>query len=117
MWSQLINYILTYVSGVKIVADKLLASKGLAVKDYISYISKENNRGNELSLYLLCRMTQKHACVIGKNLVWYTSCCKDKDQDITVADCQIVLVYLGAGTFRDTKLVAMAYKKKISPQK
>ena len=88
----------TYVSGVKIVADKHLASKGLAVKDYISYILKENNRGDELSLYLLCRMTQKHACVIGKNLVWYTSCCKDKDQDITVADCQIVLVYLGAGT-------------------
>ena len=116
MQSQLINYMQTYVNGVKIVADKLLASKGLAVKDYISYISKENNRGDELSLYLLCRMTQKHACVIGKNLVWYTSCCKDKDKDITVADCQIVLVYLGAGTVRDTKLVATASKKKSPPK-
>ena len=81
----------TYVSGVKIVADKLLASKGLAVEDYISYISQKNNRGDELSLYLLSRITQKHACVIGKNLVWYTSCCKDKDQEITVTDCQIIL--------------------------
>ena len=116
-WSQLINYMQTYVSGVKIVANKLLASKGLAVEDYLSYISKENNRGGELSLYLLCRMTQKHACVIGKNSVWYTSCCKDKDQDITVADCQIVLVYLGAETVWDTKLVATASKKQISPQK
>ena len=102
----------TYVSGVKIVADKLLASKGLAVEDYIS---KEKNRG-ELSLYLLCRMTQKHACVIGKNSMWYTSCCKDKDQDITVADCQIVLVYLGAGTVWDTKLVATASKKNLPPK-
>ena len=69
----------TYVSGVKIVGDKLLASKGLAIEDYISYISQENNRDDEFSLYLLSRMTQKHACVIGKNSVWYTSCCKDKD--------------------------------------
>ena len=66
MQSQLITYMQTYVSGVKIVGDKHLASKGLAVKDYISYISKENNRGDELSLYLLCRMTQKHACVLGR---------------------------------------------------
>ena len=39
-------------------------------------------------------------CVIGKNSVWYTSYCKD--QEITVADCHIVLVYLGAETVRDT---------------
>ena len=46
----------------------------------------------------------------------YTSCCKDKDQDITVADCQILLVYLGAGIVWDTKLVATASKKKSPPQ-
>ena len=86
----------TCIRGVKIVGKKLLASKGLVVKDYISYISQEHNRGDELSLYLLSRMTKKHVCVIGKNLVWYTSCSKDKDQEITVADCQIILVYLGA---------------------
>ena len=60
-------------------------------------------------------MTQKHACVIGKNSVWYTSCCKDKDQEITVADCQSILVYLGAGTVWDTKLVATTSKN--SPPK
>ena len=53
-------------------------------------------------------MIQKHLCVIGKTLVWYTSYCKD--QEITVADCRIVLVYLGVGTVRDTKLVAAAAK-------
>ena len=60
-------------------------------------------------------MTQKHVCVIGKNSVWYTSFWKDKDQEITVADCQIVLVYLGAGTVWDTKLIAAAAKN--SPPK
>ena len=35
--------------------------------------------------------------------MWYTSYCED--QQITVADCHIVLVYLGSGTVRDTKLI------------
>ena len=86
MQLQLISYMQTCISAVKIVGEKLLASKGLAVKDYISYISQENNRGDELTMYLMSRMTQKHVCVIGKNSVWYTSCCKDKGQEITVAD-------------------------------
>ena len=116
MQSQLISYMQTCIRGVKIVGEKLLASKGLAVKDYISYISQEHNRGDELSLYLLSRMTQKHGCVVGKNLVWYTSCCKDKDQEITVAYCQIILVYLGAGTVQDTELIAAAAKNS-APQK
>ena len=58
----------TYVSGVKIVANKLLASKGLAVEDYISYISKENNRGDELSLYLLCRKHRSMHVSLGR--IW-----------------------------------------------
>ena len=113
MQSQLISYMQTCIKGVKLVGKKLLASKGLAVEDYISYISQEHNRGDELSLYLLSRMTQKHACVIRKNSVWYTRCCKDKDQEITVADCQIILVYLGAGTVWDTKLIAAAAKNSL----
>ena len=53
-------------------------------------------------------MIQKHFCVIVKNSVCYTSYCKD--QEITVADCHIVPVYLGSGTVRDTKLVAASGK-------
>ena len=93
----------TYLKGVSIIGKKLLPAKGLAVEDFIAHISQPNNRGDELSLYLLARMIQKHLCVIGKNSVWYTSYCED--QQITVADCHIVLVYLGSGTVRDTKLI------------
>ena len=108
MRSQLIRYVQTYLKGIQIVGEKLLASKGLTVDDYITYISQQNNTGDELSLYFLARMIQKYLCNIGKNSVWYTSYCKN--QEITVADCYIVLVYLGAGTVRDTKLVAAAAK-------
>ena len=54
----------TYLKGVSIIGKKLLAAKGLAVEDFIAYISQLNNRGDELSLYLLARMIQKHLCVI-----------------------------------------------------
>ena len=37
--------------------------------------------------------------------MWYTSYCED--QQITVADCHIVLVYLGPGTVRDTKRISV----------
>ena len=102
MRSQLITYMQTNLKGVSIVGKKLLAAKGLAVEDFIAYISQPNNRGDELSLYLLAKTIQKHLCVIGKNSVWYTSNCAD--QQITVADCHIVLVYLGSGAVRDTNL-------------
>ena len=37
--------------------------------------------------------------------MWYTCYCED--QQITVADCHIVLVYLGSGTARDTKWMSV----------
>ena len=60
----------TYGGGVKIVADKLLASKGLAVEDYISYMSKENNGGDELSLYLLCRSIEHRSMYVSLGRIW-----------------------------------------------
>ena len=57
----------TCLKGVSIIGKKLLAAKGLAVEDFIAHILQPNNRGDELPLYLLARMIQKHLCVIGKN--------------------------------------------------
>ena len=85
----------TYIKGVKIVGERLLAAKGLAAEDFIAYISQQNNHGDELSLYLLSRMVQKHLCVIGHDTIWYTSHCETGQ--INVKDCHIILVYLGGG--------------------
>ena len=105
MWSQLIKYMQTYLKGVSIIGKKLLAAKGLAVEDFIAYILQLSNRGDELLLYLLARMIKKHLCVIRKNSVWYTSYCED--QQITVANFHIVLVYLGSWTVKDTKWISV----------
>ena len=66
---QLVTYIQTYLKGVKIVGEGLLKAKGLAVEDFIAHISQTNNHGDELSLYLLLRMVQKHFCVIGRDTI------------------------------------------------
>ena len=83
----------TYIKGVRIVGQKLLAAKSLAVEDYIAYIS---NHGDKLSLYLLSRIVQKHLCVISYDNIWYTSYC-ETGQQINVEDCHIILIYLGGG--------------------
>ena len=80
-------------------------AKGLAVEDFIAYISKPNNHGDELSLYLSSRMVQKHLCVIGHDNIWYTSYCETGQ--INVEDCHTVLIYLGGGTVRDTKQISV----------
>ena len=76
MHFQLVHYIQTYIKSTEIIGERLLAAKSLADEDFIAYISQQNNRGDELSLYLLSRMVQKHLCVIGHDNIWYTSHCE-----------------------------------------
>ena len=52
MHFQLVCYMQTYIKGVKIIGERLLAAKVLAAEDFITYISQQNNHGDELSLYL-----------------------------------------------------------------
>ena len=85
----------TYIKGVRIVGEKLLAAKALAAEDFVAYISEPNNCGDELSLCLLSRMVQKHLHVIGCDNIWYTSHCETGQ--INVEDCHIILIYLGWG--------------------
>ena len=101
MHFQLVHYMQTYIKGVKILGERLLAAE-----DFIAYISQQNNHGDELSLYLLSRMVQKHLGVIGHDNIWYTSHCKTGQ--INVEDCHIVLVYLGGGgRLLDTKWISV----------
>ena len=102
---QLVTYIQTYLKGVKIEGEGLLKAKGLAVEDFIAHISQPNNCGDELSLYLLSRMVQKHLCVIDHDTIWYTS--YSEAGTTNVEDYHIVVIYLGGGTVRDTKQISV----------
>ena len=74
-----------------------MKAKGLTVKAYLLHISQPGNRAVELAIYLVLRFCQKYIGVITKDAVWFTR------KNTLIEDCHIVLVYLGGGTFHDTK--------------
>ena len=97
--AQLAKYITKYMDAVHVVSDEFLQSKGLTIKDYLLHISQPGNRSDELLVYLVSRFCQKYIRVITKDRVWFTG------KNTSIADCHIVLVYLGGGdTYYDTKL-------------
>ena len=95
--AQLAKYITKYMDAVQVVAGDFLKAKGLTVEDYLLHISQPGNRADELAIYLVSRFCQKYIAVITKDTVWFTR------RDTSIEDCPIVLVYLGGGTFHDTK--------------
>ena len=95
--AQLAKYITKYMDAVRVVAGDFLKAKGLTVEDYLLHISQPGNRADELAVYLVSRFCQKYIGTITKGTVWFIR------QDTSIEDCLIVLVYLGGGTFCDTK--------------
>ena len=95
--AQLAKYITKYMDTAQVVAGDFLKAKGLIVEDYLLHISQPGNRADELTVYLISRFCQRYIAVITKDTVWFTR------QDTSIEDCPIVLVYLGGGTFHDTK--------------
>ena len=94
--SQLAKYITKYIDAVQVVSGDFLWSKGLTVEDYLMHISQPGNRSDKLAAYLVSRFCQIYIGVITKDGVWFMG------KNTILEDCHIVLVYLGAGTFRDT---------------
>ena len=70
--------------------------KGQTLEDYIDYIRVPCNNGNELSVHLLACMTNLKVVVMTKTGFWSAV----MDCDVFSAD--VVLVFSGKSTFRDT---------------
>ena len=90
------DYIEKQSEGIKIIAGDFLKCKGQTLEDYLDYIRVPCNKGDELSVHLLSCMTNLRVVVVTKT----GFCSTVMDCDIFSAD--IVLVYLGKSTFRDT---------------
>ena len=73
-----------------------LKCKGQALENYLEFIKVQGHKGNELSVHILACVANLKVVVMTKTSFWST-----------VMDCDpfsvdIVLVYLGKSTFRDT---------------
>ena len=96
MWATVAEYIQTNVDGINIVAGEYLQQKGQTLDDYVEFIKVPGHKVNELSVHLLACMTNFKVIIVTRTGYWSTvDVC-----DISSAD--IVLVYLGKSTFRDT---------------
>ena len=90
------DYIENHSESIKIIASDFLKCKGQTLEVYLDFIRVPGNKGDELAVHLLACMANLKVVVMTKTRIWSTV----MDCDPFSAD--IVLVYLGKSTFRDT---------------
>ena len=90
------KYIQTNADGINIVAGEYLQQKGQTLDDYVAFIKVRGHKGEKLSLHLLACMMNFKVVIVMKTGYWSTV------DDCNILSADIVLVYLGKSTFRDT---------------
>ena len=87
-----------HAEGIKTIAGDFLKCKGQTLEDYLDFIRVPGNKGDELAVHLLACMTNLKVVLMTKTGFWSI-----------VMDCDpfsdVVLVYLGKSTFRDTTTI------------
>ena len=96
MWAIMVEYIEKKAEVVTSVAGDFLKHKGQTLADYLHFIRALGNKGDELAVHILACMTNLKVVVVTKTGFWSTV----MDWDPLSAD--VILVYLGKSTFRDT---------------
>ena len=96
MRATMVEYIEKEAEVVTSVAGDFLKHKGQTLADYLHFIRALGNKGDELVIHILACMTNLKVVVVTKTGFWSTV----MDCDPISAD--VVLVYLGKSTFRDT---------------
>ena len=96
MWANMVECIEKEAEVVTSVAGEFLKCKGQTLADYLHFIRALGNKGDELAIHILACMMNLKVVVVTKTGFWSTV----MDCDPLSAD--VVLVYLGKSTFRDT---------------
>ena len=96
MRATMVEYIAKKAEVVTSVAGDFLKRKGQTLADYLHFIRVPGNKGDKLAVHILACMTNLKVVVVTKTGFWSTV----MDCDPLSAD--VVLVYLGKSTFRDT---------------
>ena len=90
------DYTENHSEGIIIIASDFLKCKGQTLGDYLKFTRVPGNKSDELAVHLHACMTNLKVVVMTKTGFWSTV----MDCDPLSAD--VVLVYLGKSTFRDT---------------
>ena len=72
MVSELVNYVQSNKDIISDFAKEYLEMEKLDIDEYI-YETKQGNRGNKLTICLLCQLYKVRAAIIGEDEIWFTS--------------------------------------------
>ena len=104
MCEALVLFMWENIDKVTEISQNFLKRKGISLDEYIQYISTSRNRGDELTLHLLCIIMQGiHYCVTTKTEIHYSH----PTAFPSPSAVHITLVYLGNKVFQDTTKKAM----------
>ena len=71
---------------------------GVSLGNWLLRMNHKQNPGDELALFLLCKLFNRHAVVITKNGLWSTLCNTANEGELAIrAKCDICLILVGKG--------------------
>ena len=93
--SDMIQYVSNNKQQISDIANEYFVAKRQHLEMWIAIMIREKNAGDELALFLLCKLHNRHAVIYNRAKVWTTLCMKTT---ISLDQlCDIVLVYRNNG--------------------
>ena len=85
----------------------MLAHKKITLSDWIDNMRKDDTPGDDMCLYLLARMYNKHIYIHNKQFYWCTAVHKiTSEMDLElINDCDVELVFVHSWVFGEVKKV------------
>ena len=97
IWENLMQYIYDNCKDVESFSKQCLLT-GVSLENWLLRMNHRRNLGDELALFLLCKLFNRHAVVITKNGLWSTLCNTANEGELAIrAKCDICLILVGKG--------------------
>ena len=97
IWENLMQYIYDNHKDVESFSKQCLLT-GVSLRNWLLHMNHKQNLGDELALFLLCKLFNRHAVVITKNGLWSTLRNTANEGELTIrAKCDICLILVGKG--------------------
>ena len=107
VWENLMGWIYDNYRAVEKWIHVMLAHKDITLPNWIDNMRKDETPGDDVCLYLLARMYNKHVYVHNKQFYWCTAVHKitcEMDLEL-INDCEVELVFVHSWVFGEVKRV------------
>ena len=117
IWENLMQYIYDNCKDVESFSKQCLPT-GVSLGNWLLRMNHKRNLGDELALFLLCKLFNRHAVVITKNGLWSTLHNTANEGEFAIrAKCDICLILVGKGNNGFGELIRVTPTKTPSKNK